>query len=40
MLLFPFYHFYSITYKQVCNQCHLLLPLCKAPYARTLTEQN
>jgi hypothetical protein len=27
VMLFPFYHFYSITYKQVCNQWHLLLSL-------------
>jgi hypothetical protein len=25
VMLFPFYHFYSITYKQVCNQWHFFL---------------
>ena len=37
VMLFPFYHFYSITYKQVCNQWHLLLSLCEVHHARTLT---
>ena len=37
VMLFPFYHFYSITYKQVCNRWHLLLSLCEVTHARTLT---
>jgi len=40
VMLFPFYHFYSVTYKQVCNQWHLLVSLCEVTHACTLTKQN